>query len=959
MTQSAYERSEVIRALNLFVGKGGIAEIRIMNAFGVKGRNDSGYFDNFAQAAGALQQYAMSPKNPGIYFVLNPFDPELMARASNRFQERASDTTQDVDIKSRRWLFIDCDPKRKTGISSTEAEWQAAKSKAEAVRDWLTSELSFPMPILCSSGNGFHLHYKIDLPADDESRDMVKNCLRALAAKFDDDAVTIDTKVFNAARICKLYGTMARKGDHTDHRPHRMSQILEVPDDDHLECVSAFSLLELSQMAPPEKVRTPSPTTAKKERKSWKTPADRARAYLAKVPGAIAGQSGHDWTFHAAALLVIDFGLTIEEALPLLQEWNESCQPPWSDSELMHKLESVDGLPDERGVALKTNRQKWEEEQEVKQEAIRAKVATLTPTTTAEEFDTAAEPVKADPIAYDRKILKDIGIVYCCETESTDIEVFSSMFRKFSTIRDPGKLTYAKLLQIAGPLASRLVSENSADEGKQYNMGSVRNALAIVAGAGKRGNEKLGQGIWRLGDNVVLVNGSHIAIYDGEKLTQEFSAVHGDHVFELGGANEWYDYERVNYWISQPNREWVFESMLQLCRILEQWCFKIPDKDEDPSICAEIVSSLIVASWIQSFWYFRPMTFLLGESNCGKSTLFQLLIGEESDPLDTGLMGDLAIHSANQSSAGIRQAAERSSRPVFVDEFEKSKNRTEIIELLRGASRGSQTIRGTAGQKAVTTKLAFMAWAASTESGLVKQVDQNRWIRIQMVKPPNGKMGKLKLPDISTMHELRNKLIAASVVIGADARAMVDTLMSRRPQHIDHRICQIYSVPAAVFATMAGLPIDAAVDSFARMLKTFDSEGLERDQDSAMDVILTSKIRAGGVERSLLSLIEQTQNLTRGGSTENEELLASNGVRVFDEDITAKMVFMNPKVVSRELLRGSPLEGVKIDELILRIQGVTRSVQRINGKPMRGLMIPLNVILPDEPEAVADPFLLS
>ena len=126
-----------------------------------------------------------------------------------------------------------------------------------------------------------------------------------------------------------------------------------------------------------------------------------------------------------------------------------------------------------------------------------------------------------------------------------------------------------------------------------------------------------------------------------------------------------------------------------------------------------------------------------------------------------------------------------------------------------------------------------------------------------------------------------------------------------------------------------------------------------------MDVILTSKIRAGGVERSLLSLIEQTQNLHRGGSTENEELLASNGVRVFDEDINSKMVFMNPKVVSRELLRGSPLEGVKIDELILRIQGVTRSVQRINGKPMRGLMIPLNVILPDEQPAVADPFLLS
>jgi len=955
MSQIVYDRAEVIRSLNLFVGKGNIAEIRILNAFGSRGRNDAGYFDNFAQAAGALQQYANSPRNPGIYFVLNPFDPELMARAANRFQERATETTQDVDVKQRRWFFIDCDPKRKTGISSTEQEWNAAKEKAEAVRDWLAAEFSFPEPVFCSSGNGFHLHYQIDMQADDAGRDLVKQCLRALAAKFDDDTVTIDTKVFNAARICKLYGTMARKGDHTENRPHRMSRILSVPE--KLECVSEFSLLDLSKLAPAEKVRAPV-VPDKKKRKGAKSPADRARAYLAKVPGAIAGSSGHDWTYHAACLLVIDFSLSIEDAMPLLQEWNETCQPPWSESELLHKLESADSAPGDRGAALKSNRQKWEEEQE---QVIAAKSAAKSAATTDPQAESVPVPV-SDPIAYDRKVLKDIGIVYCCETESSEIEVFSSLYRKFSTIRDSGKLTYSKLLQIAGPLAVRNVSENSSDQGKLYNMGTVRNALAIVAGAGKRGSEKLGQGIWRLGDKIVLVNDGHIAIYDGQKLTQEFSAVYEDHVFELGSGHEWFDFDQVEGWIMQPYRDWVFESMLELCRILEQWAFKIPDKDEDPSICAEILASLIVASWIQSFWNFRPMTFLLGESNCGKSTLFQLLIGNESDPLDSGLMGALAIHSASQSEAGIRQAAERSSRPVFVDEFEKGKNRAGILELLRGASRGSQTIRGTAGQKAITTKLAFMAWAASTESGLVKQVDQNRWIRIQMIKPTDGKMGKLKLPDIPTLDTLRNKLIAASVVIGVEAYELVDTLMARRPQDIDHRICQLFSVPASVFAAMTGLPIDSAVDSFARMVRTFDHESLERDQDTTLDIILTSKVRTGGTERSLLSLIEQTQELNRSGLIEIEELLASNGVRVFDADITKKSVFMNHRVVSRELLKNSVLEGVKIDELILRIPGVKRSTQRVNGKPMKGLMIPLVVILPEksseesEVESVPDPF---
>ena len=43
------------------------------------------------------------------------------------------------------------------------------------------------------------------------------------------DDVDIDLTVYNPARICKLYGTMARKGDSTVDRPHRRSCILETP----------------------------------------------------------------------------------------------------------------------------------------------------------------------------------------------------------------------------------------------------------------------------------------------------------------------------------------------------------------------------------------------------------------------------------------------------------------------------------------------------------------------------------------------------------------------------------------------------------------------------------------------------------------------------------------------------------------------------------------------------------
>jgi hypothetical protein len=72
----------------------------------------------------------------------------------------------------------------------------------------------------------------------------------------------------------------------------------------------------------------------------------RARAYLACVEGAVSGQGGHRRTFRVACKLTHPsprgFGLGVEQALPLLKEWSEaSCEPPWSDAELLHKLKDA------------------------------------------------------------------------------------------------------------------------------------------------------------------------------------------------------------------------------------------------------------------------------------------------------------------------------------------------------------------------------------------------------------------------------------------------------------------------------------------------------------------------------------------------------------------------------------------------------------------------------------------
>lgn len=70
--------------------------------------------------------------------------------------------------------------------------------------------------------------------------------------------------------------------------------------------------------------------------------ARRARAWLACVEGAVSGRGGHNATFRVACKLTHPpprgFGLSFEQAWPLILEWNEQCEPPWSERELTHKL---------------------------------------------------------------------------------------------------------------------------------------------------------------------------------------------------------------------------------------------------------------------------------------------------------------------------------------------------------------------------------------------------------------------------------------------------------------------------------------------------------------------------------------------------------------------------------------------------------------------------------------------
>ena len=85
-------------------------------------------------------------------------------------------------------------------------------------------------------------------------------------------------------------------------------------------------------------VRMTRPARIGRSAPSGHTALHRARAYIAAMPPAVAGQHGDRQTFRAACCLVRGFALTDADALPLFMEWNARCQPPWSARELTAKL---------------------------------------------------------------------------------------------------------------------------------------------------------------------------------------------------------------------------------------------------------------------------------------------------------------------------------------------------------------------------------------------------------------------------------------------------------------------------------------------------------------------------------------------------------------------------------------------------------------------------------------------
>jgi len=211
------------------------------------------YFTDLERLAVVVAMLDQDPRVQSSYVVINPLKGRLIRERKlivNPTDEQVEQvisgpggqTARDEDIDMLRWMFVDVDTIRVPHLKetdkgefdrlqhecSTNEEKARARVVAQKVLKFL-EEKGWPQPILCDSGNGFHILFRVNLQNNPTNVHHIADCLKALKAEFASEPdADIDASVYNPARLTRAYGSTTRKGTDMPERPYRRNRIFEM-----------------------------------------------------------------------------------------------------------------------------------------------------------------------------------------------------------------------------------------------------------------------------------------------------------------------------------------------------------------------------------------------------------------------------------------------------------------------------------------------------------------------------------------------------------------------------------------------------------------------------------------------------------------------------------------------------------------------------------------------------------
>jgi hypothetical protein len=241
-------------------------------------------------------------------------------------------------------------------------------------------------------------------------------------------------------------------------------------------------------------------------------------------------------------------------------------------------------------------------------------------------------------------------------------------------------MNYETLLRIAGPPVKAHVLLSKRDEKPgMVSFDEVKQAIALLAGYKHiSAQTELGAGCWAGTTDegecpyVIVVGSRETDEWNGTAKLEKINHPRcKGHLLDFESvAKSWYDFDTLQHNLSTCGDQCAVETMNEAISLFDLFGWVHPSS-------AVTMAGLVLATWVQSLWGWRPQVAVTGPTKAGKTTLFRAL---------TAIFGNLTIDSSGSSAAGIRQHLKMSSQVVLCDEFEDSAYRKQEADLVRRAS---------------------------------------------------------------------------------------------------------------------------------------------------------------------------------------------------------------------------------------------------------------------------------
>ena len=503
------------------------------------------------------------------------------------------------------------------------------------------------------------------------------------------------------------------------------------------------------------------------------------------------------------------------------------------------------------------------------------------------------------------------------------------------------ELQLDQLIQLGGEeVRKRITNGRTEQEGKILFRPLKRYLIVQASKRQLRKRGGIGQGISFLKNgNLFFLNGEAGYIWDGKEFIKYDEPLLDGKLINRDAEESWINFESLEKQVLSMTSSRAMEIQAEAFQLIKQWHFTSNTFD------ISLVTGFLFAQMVQAVWSWRPHMWLTASAGSGKTMMiefFETIAGSMFRRLEGQTL----------TEAGLRQDLREDFRMYAIDEFEKSKERDDILALARSASRGGHTVKGTHTQKrTIDFNIRHMLLFASIELRLDKAAEKSRFIVVELQKeididPP-------KIPNIEEAKRLHLDFFSLAIWQSLRARRLIKKL--GRLQGLETRFVECFAVPLSMLTvennednavkTLREVVINTIKDreKQARDVIVEDEERLLQDIGSAkINVPTTERDEISDKERNVYLSMAISQILKEVYDTHSESkdaLLQSHGIKICPDGI-----FLNPDVIERYLLKDTDWVGMKIFGLLKRIRGAEYKRRRIAGKNPRGFLLPKEAV---------------